>query len=189
MNIPLPPGVISCAQFAKRRGVTPMAVTGAVKDGRLRESVIRTCCWQVGCACVPRGDPKIRDYDQACREWDDNTNRTHHSSVKIPTIPRVQIAEQVTGQAPAHITAGEAATNEKHWKAKKAELDYRKAASELVSKLAVIKEQSKRNGAAKTKLLGIPSRYKQRFPDLTLEHMAELEALIRESLQEIADGR
>lgn len=41
---------------------------------------------------------------------------------------------------------------------------------------------------AKTKLLAVPSRLRQRIPHLTLEEIAIAEALIRESLEELASG-
>lgn len=41
---------------------------------------------------------------------------------------------------------------------------------------------------AKTKLLAVPSRLRQRIPHLSLEEIAIAEELIRESLEEIANG-
>ena len=40
---------------------------------------------------------------------------------------------------------------------------------------------------AKTKVLGIPSKAKQRIPDLDVSAMNCLEDIVRESLEEIAD--
>ena len=40
---------------------------------------------------------------------------------------------------------------------------------------------------AKTKVLGIPSKAKQRIPDLDVSAMKCLEDIVRESLEEIAD--
>lgn len=42
---------------------------------------------------------------------------------------------------------------------------------------------------ARTKLLAVPTRLRQRIPHLTLEEIAIAEELIRESLQELADGQ
>jgi len=41
---------------------------------------------------------------------------------------------------------------------------------------------------ARTKLLGVPTRVRQRVPHLTLEEVATMEELIREALEELADG-
>jgi phage terminase Nu1 subunit (DNA packaging protein) len=41
---------------------------------------------------------------------------------------------------------------------------------------------------ARTKLLGVPTRLRQRIPHLTLEEIAIAEELIRESLEELAGG-
>ena len=41
---------------------------------------------------------------------------------------------------------------------------------------------------ARTKLLGVPTRVRQRFPHLTLEEVATMEELIREALEELAGG-
>jgi phage terminase Nu1 subunit (DNA packaging protein) len=42
---------------------------------------------------------------------------------------------------------------------------------------------------ARTRLLGLPSRAKQRIPHLTAADVQELDALVREVLEELADDR
>jgi excisionase family DNA binding protein len=41
---------------------------------------------------------------------------------------------------------------------------------------------------SRTKVLGVPSKAKQRIPDLTQDQIAILEDIIREALEELADG-
>lgn len=59
---------------------------------------------------------------------------------------------------------------------------------ELVEARAVERMFSTMVVTCKTRLRGIPSRAKQRFPDLTAAHLAGLAALIDEALEELADG-
>ncbi len=150
--------MMTVGEYATHRGITEQGVLKAIQTKRLEASVRKV-----------DGRWQI-DQQLADHEW---AQRTEKRAVSAATP---------TGGYHEAKARREAAL------AELAEIELRKEKGELVSKLAVIKEQSKRNGAAKTKLLGIPSRYKQRFPDLTLEHMAELEALIRESLTDLSRG-
>lgn len=42
---------------------------------------------------------------------------------------------------------------------------------------------------ARTQLLGLPSRLKQRHPEIAREHVAAVDELIREALERLADSR
>jgi phage terminase Nu1 subunit (DNA packaging protein) len=63
-----------------------------------------------------------------------------------------------------------------------------KLAGSLVEARAVERMFSTMLVTCKTRLRGIPSRAKQRFPDLTAAHLEGLAALIDECLVELADG-
>jgi hypothetical protein len=74
-------------------------------------------------------------------------------------------------------------------KAKLLEIKRRKAEGELVERAAVERAQSDLAAIVRTKLLGVPSRAKQRIPHLTVQEVEELTLLIREALEEVAGGR
>lgn len=79
-----------------------------------------------------------------------------------------------------------ASAQEKHWRAKKAELDYKKAAGELVDAKALQAGLVERITTCRSKLLGLPTKAKSQLPHLTLEDVAALEAIVREALEELA---
>jgi hypothetical protein len=181
-----PAELMSLRQYAKRRGVSAMAVSDACKDGRLK-------------ACVVR-DPEtnrvkgITDPYLADREWAQNTDvmkappkeQAKAASREAAAFP--EIGDSLPELAGEELTVANASAQDKYWSAKKRELEYREAAGELV---AVSEVESKLVGVfthCKTKLLAIPSRLKQSLPHLTTGDLAELEKLIRESLEDLAAG-
>lgn len=174
--------LMSLRAYAKRRGVTPMAVSFAVRDGRLVESVARD----------KFGQPKISDPDLADREWDANTSAEH----RIRAAGNVDVRAPLATSAPTVATdeAGEplnvasAAARSKHWEAKLRELKFKEAAGELTPSAEVARVIADEATRAKTRLLAIPSRARQAMPHLTTPDLATLEALIREALEELASG-
>lgn len=86
---------------------------------------------------------------------------------------------------PASALAG-ASAREKHWRAQTAELKYRHLAGELQN--AAEYRALVVNGITevRTIILGVPSKFKQRHPELTLEQLETLDALLREALEACA---
>lgn len=172
---------MSCRQYAKRRGVTPMAVSVAIKVGRLRASVGRD----------ENGQPKIVDPDLADREWAENTD--HYKRPPAPAQVRVETGafdddthdEEDPNAAP---TLANAAAREKHWRAELAQLKFQEASGLLLDKSKTEREWVDVASKVKTKLLGVPSRARQALPHLTVADIGTLTTLVREILDEIADG-
>ena len=73
-------------------------------------------------------------------------------------------------------------------KANLAELDRKQKEALLLPRDQVEKVWANAVTIARTKLLAVPTRTRQRIPHLTLEEVAIVEELIRESLQELAEG-
>lgn len=179
------PEPMSCAAYAKRRGVTAMAVSAAIRKGRLKESVRRNRA----------GVPKITDPELADREWDANTDLT-----RAPTYVKERAGKRDAAPAPQNRggrppakddgdktpSLSDAAAAEKHWRAKLAELQYREKAGELVEVKEVAAKLVDVFTQCKTKLLGIPSRARQQLPHLTAADVGTLEELVREALEELA---
>jgi hypothetical protein len=142
-------------------GGSLQAVQRAIESGRLRTSVVTV-----------DGLPRIADPELADREWADNTDQTRRA--------RPDDADAEDSEA----TEGSFA----YWKTKKMELDYRRAAAELVNAADMQAAMADAFSTVRTKLLGVPSKAKQRLPHLTLDDLATLEEIVRESLETIASG-
>jgi hypothetical protein len=192
------PAPISLTAYAKRRGVSPVAVSKAVAAGRLSASVVRD----------DRGAPKIADPELADREWTANTRpRIDHP----PAAPRAPAADREPApdfQAPparprpAPVSAPtldvipdynesrarrEAAAARKevaHADIAEMERDERKG--ELVSVDAARADVIDRFAIVRTRLLGIPSRVAQRMPHVASEVVPVLDELLRDALEELA---
>jgi hypothetical protein len=180
--------------YAKRRGVSAMTVSRAVKKGRLRASVVRD----------ENGDPKIGDPDLADREWESNTDYTDapqrapntppSAAVQPPPVPTFSKPPDPADDEPrdppevqpSDATIATSAAREKHWKAKLAELKYREEAGELIPAADVERRLIETFTSSKTKLLGVPSRARQALPHLSVADIGVLEGLVREALEDLA---
>lgn len=166
-----------------------MAVSSAIKDGRLRASV----------SFDANGAPKINDRFLADKEWEVNS-----ANLKAPREVRQRTAELSVENAAklndaaiatplvmpsAMVTEDEASAELKHWQSQLAELKYREQAGELVN---IHKARGRVTGyltSCKTRLLAIPSRAKQALPHLTIADLEALEGLIREALEALASDK
>lgn len=189
MPTPLPPGALSCRKYAERRGVSPMAVSTAIKANRLRASVLRDEAGLV----IGISDPFLAD-----REWEANSNMA-----KAPAATQDRAAQTVRENAAKLEAAGlaapelqkwgddseaqgDAAAREKHWKANTAELTFREKAKELTLASAVETKIVDVFTSCKTRLLALPSRARQEMPELTLAQVEKLEDLTREVCRELS---
>lgn len=144
----------------------------AIKSGRLKQSL------QIG----PDGKAKIVDVALADAEWAVNTDHSKApGSVKERANGTGRAARGVQPSALA-----EASAEEKRWKARQAELDYRLAAGELVRVAAVTQLQVDEVLRAKAKVLAVPSKFKARSPHLSAADIRLLDQLLREALEELA---
>lgn len=161
-------GPISLAEFGRRHGVSAMAVSKAVRTGRLKASVVRT----------PNG-PKIADPEKAAREWRLNTDPLRgRASVGAAESPRrsSQRRRETVEEATARLRSAQADKEE----AKLAALLKRTWRAEDLRRLVADKIH-----AAKTKLLALPTRAKQQLPHLTTSDVDVLDAIVREALDEL----
>lgn len=157
---------MSLRAFAKRLGVTRQAVELAIGDGRLT----MVAKWGRGWT--------ITDADRAEAEWKANTRpRRRNNGLSGPQEP---------DSRPSPTTLAAATLREREARAKMIELDYERKKRTLIPLREAEMAHSARIVAARTKMLGVPSRAKQRLPHLTVADLAVLEALIREALEELA---
>jgi hypothetical protein len=168
-----------------------MSVSDAIKAGRLKDTVVRNAAGQ------PIG---ISSFILADQEWAKNSNMS-----KAPLEAQLRNADLAKAAAQAitptiddppedepeepgatPLDAIDAAAREKYWKANTAELKFREMAGELIPAVNVERELIAVFTQAKTRLLAIPSRARQEMPELTLDQVEKLEALVREACDDLA---
>lgn len=181
------PGALSLRAYARRRGLSPEAVSKAVADGRLRESVTRA-----------GGAPKIADPDLADREWAANTRpRIDHPPAPVadepsPPTPRPRrqpTAHVVVEDDPARPRVpdyNESRARREAALADMAEIEVAERRGDLVPVDEARAEVLERYTLVRTRLLGVPSRVAQRLPHLAAEVVPVLDELLREALEELA---
>lgn len=191
--------LMSMAEYARHRGVSKVAVTYAVRDGRISTT-------------TNHSGKRVIDSEAADKEWAANTaheQRRNTSEARpglappepaiiqpiSPPAPTVQIGfdRQALGIPDRPDVAGDGADNtyararaqKEHFLAKQAELDYLESAGKLVDVATIQKTWTAVATTVRTKVLGIPSKARQRIPDLTNEQYLILEKLAREALEDL----
>jgi hypothetical protein len=162
-----------------------MAVSLAIRDRRLVQSVVREA----------NGDPKITDFELADQEWERNTNaqkRVNAAGGVDPNVPSPRPSpEHAAPRAKPTAAAGEvegiatATERLKTAQANLAELEFAKAAGELVVASTVQAEWANLLSQVRTKLLAIPTRFRQEVPDTTASALALLDGMVREALEDL----
>jgi phage terminase Nu1 subunit (DNA packaging protein) len=173
---------VSLQAYGKHRrarnlsGGTTQAVTRAIRTRRLVASVVYV-----------NGRPKIRDVAQADAEWARNTD---HS--KAPSTVKAQAAgaRPVTSSSSPRDVApslADAAMREKNARADLVELEYRMKIGELVPARAVEGAWSEMVTQMRTAVLAVPSKVKTLIPHLTRQELAQLNDLLAQALEALAD--
>jgi hypothetical protein len=192
------PTPISLREYAKRRGVSVEAVSKAITAGRLAACVVK-----VGRA------PKIADPELADREWDANTRPrvdqpSAHARIRptprraLPDVHDPEPAEAVDAADIRDIVVPDyfisralreaAAARRAAALADIAELDVQVRKGELVAVDEARGDVIERFTVVKTKILGVPSRVKQRLPHVSADDVRVIDDFLREALEELADG-
>lgn len=200
--------MMSLREYAKHRGerglvgATPMAVSKAIKAGRLVKSVVRDS----------NGQPKIADPELADREWASGTDyskapgQVKAAAAPAPrprAAPAAQLApddplapgpirppmapgagEPPGGRGP--LSVNEESAREKHWKANRAELDYRERIGQLVDAEEMKAAVADAFARVRARLAGLPTRLRQQIPHLTAEDAVVVDDFLREALDELA---
>jgi phage terminase Nu1 subunit (DNA packaging protein) len=154
---------VTLRAFALLRGVSLGAVQRAIRDGRLAASVGHDL----------RGRPVIRDPGLAMEEW------AAHSR------PRLIRAHRGNGRGSPSALA-DATLRERLARAEAFEFETARKKRDVVDARAVEISWSTLVVGARTALLGIPSRLKQRVPHLGPGDLTALEGLLHEVLAELA---
>jgi hypothetical protein len=193
--------LISKGEAAKILGVTPAAVYQAVKRGKITpvntsygkqlinsETVLEE--WRRNTQRRTNGPRDLasrteraqRDNPRPLRPAAERMNPNRSTATPSTGAPRAsQTAEHVPDYEDSRART-------EHLKAELLELDRKQKLGQLISAAEVEASWSKLVTSARTKLLSIPSKAKQRLPDLDLDAINLLTDLIRESLEDLANG-
>jgi hypothetical protein len=162
-------GAMSLRAFARLRGVSLFAVQTAIADGRLTAASVGHDL---------RGRPVIRDPALATEEW------AAHSR------PRLIRAHRGNGTGRGSPSALAAATlRERLARAAAFEFETARKKRDVVDAREVELRWSTLVVAARSAVLAVPSRLKQRVPHLGPGDLTALEGLLHEVLAELAGPR
>lgn len=169
--------LVSMREYARRRGVTTEAVSKAVKTGRIS---------LVG---------KKVDVLAADRDWSANTQPGQMAAKKTRKAPSKgskprQLAPkegQPAGESTLNNYANARARREDYL-ARMAQTDFEERAGKLVDANEMKAQWLKLITEAKTRLLSVPIKCKSRLPALSALDVSIIENLIRDELEELADG-
>lgn len=168
---------LSGRAYARRRGVSHVAVQKAIASGRLAGAVDE--------------QGKITDPDLADRLWVANTDYTD-----APKAVREKFEGGGSGDHPPApeddsaadgMTTAEATRIQTIWKARQMELKFKEEAKQLVRRDDVVADRAADYAELRTKILGIPTQARQAMPHTSPEDLATWERLIREALEALAE--
>lgn len=195
---------VSFAEYARHRGVSNPAVTYAVRDGRIPVET------------DPATGRRVIDVELADSEWDANTRADMRdraaglsaqeardqasadpSALEGPkpsprrTIVQAPADPELEGEdsddVPPGATVRDSRALHESYKAKIAKLDYEERIGKVVDADQVRERWSSVASIIRSKVLGLAPKLKQRCPDLTMEHFAELERISREALEDLSE--
>lgn len=191
---PVTAPLYSLRAYARHRDVSATAVHRAIESGRLSTCVVRDAAGKF------RG---ITDLALADREWAATTDLTkapmsvilrteeHQQKEPPPGEPSAPSSEATPDEAaaivdPDRMSLSDATAREKHWKAKTAELEYKKRIGELVDAKEVEARMLDEYSECRTKLLGIARKAKAALPHLSHTDVVAIDNLVREALEVLA---
>ena len=174
--------LITRAEAARALAVSAEAVYAAVKSGRL--SVVTGA----------DGRPMVNS-ETMREEWARNTQTKigvgpkapGDGGVKKPLRSREErMGERVAKTKEVIPDYDESRARTEHLKAELLELDRQQKEGQLVRVEDVEREWLEIITMARTKLLGIPTKAKQRLPDLDTDAIGVLDDIVREALEDLA---
>lgn len=179
--------LVTRAEAARMLGVSAEAVYAAVKTNRL--SVVKG-----------RDGKPLVNTETMREEWAKNTQTRIGMGPKAPgpgrekkplrsKEERMRTPEERIGKTKESIPDyDESRARTEHLKAELLELDRQQKEGLLVRAEDVEREWIEIITLARTKLLGIPTKAKQRIPDLDTDAIGVLDDIVREALEDLANN-
>lgn len=181
---------ISLREFGRQIGMSVEGVRKAIKQGRIPAAAIGETTLKTG-----RKRPCIADTEKAAKALNRNTD---HSMKRVPnseiSAAKKRAAATGTEQRPADDESSRlpSITSSKQLKevylARLAKLEFDEKNGRLVNAEHLKIEMTNMITAAKSKLLGVPSKAKGQLTHLTVSDIEYFEELISEALEDIAIG-
>ena len=160
--------LITAAQFSRDIKVTKAAVSKALKNGRLDEAVVN------------RQEKIFLKKELAMEIWESTSDPSRSSVV----IPRKKKADNSDNEQIPDFNTSRA--KREAMMARLAEIDVEEREKVLVPSVDVEASWVQLVTIAKTKVLGIPTKAKQRIPDLDKNAMSLLDEIVRETLEDLS---
>ena len=161
---------ISFADLAKMKGVSRSAVSQKKRAGILNGAIVNV------------NGKDVLNKDEALRLWE--TNMVPHLS----NLTKVEGDNRKTTNTDEIPDFNTSRSKREAMMARLAEIDVEEREKVLVSAAEVKSSWAQIISLARTKVLGIPSKAKQRIPDLDTSAMTCLEDIVRESLEDLASS-
>ena len=162
---------ITFADLAKLKGVSRSAVSQKKRAGILNAAIVNV------------NGKDLLNKDDALRLWETNMVPHHSKLTKVSDIPRTPEVGKVEEEIPDFNTSR---SKREAMMARLAEIDVEEREKVLVPSADVEASWVQLVTIAKTKVLGIPTRAKQRIPDLDKNAMSLLDEIVRETLEDLA---
>lgn len=175
--------LITQAQAARMLGITPQAVGLAVKQGRLKVILDESGRKRI------EGSTLAEDYRKSTQTKQTNAHRRTSQAELEKSAPQVSERSRDTRLAKTQEYIpdyDESRARTEHLKAELLELDRKQKEGLLVPVADVESTWIEVITMARGKILGIPTKAKQRIPDLDGGAMACLEDIVRETLEDLA---
>ena len=160
--------LVTAAQFSRDIKVTKAAVSKALKSGRLDE------------AKVNRDGKVFLVKDKAFNIWEQTSDPSQ------PRARKKDVVKTIGGSGEDVPSFNESRAKREAMMARLAEIDVEEREKLLVPSEEVKNAWIQLVTIAKTKVLGIPTKAKQRIPDLDKGAMALLDEIVRETLEDLA---
>ena len=176
--------LITQAEAARVLGISPPAINQAIRQERIKLVTDENGKKRIDAATL------AEDY----RRKTQTKKTTAHKAIKQSEAEEPkQIAEKPRGPRMSRTAEyipdyDESRARTEHLKAELLELDRKQKEGLLVPMAEVQAKWVEIVNVAKTKILGIPSKAKQRIPDLDSTAMSCLEDIINEALEDLAAG-
>ena len=159
---------ISFADLAKMKGVSRSAVSQKKRAGILNGAIVNV------------NGKDVLNKDEALRLWE--TNMVPHLS----NLTKVEGDNRKTTNTEEIPDFNTSRSKREAMMARLAEIDVEEREKVLVPSAEVEASWIQLVTIAKTKVLGIPTRAKQRIPDLDKNAMSLLDEIVRETLEDLA---
>ena len=163
---------ISFADLAKLKGVSRSAVSQKKRAGILNGAIVNV------------NGKDLLNKDDALRLWETNMVPHHSKLTKVTDKPRTTEAGKVEEEEIPDFNTSR--SKREAMMARLAEIDVEEREKVLVPSADVEASWVQLVTIAKTKVLGIPTRAKQRIPDLDKNAMSLLDEIVRETLEDLS---